>query len=140
MHFRAMGANSLPGIVLLAASVTLYQTTVPGGIELSLANVVEGVLLIVCGYLFRATTAHDRKIASLETDRANHHDDLKLLKEAAATVDKRIENSRHLLRNELTPMFANLEDHFGEQLDRQTRLLEQRIGDIRSNGHTGDPR
>lgn len=81
-----------------------------GDIPVSLGQVVSGVLLLLTSYLFTASIRVGREIARLQVKEQVDADNVAILQGEVATVDKRIGDSRHGIRNEMAVLVAQVED------------------------------
>ena len=103
------------------------QAGVTPDIPISLSEIISGILLLLCGYLFNSSIRQGKDIAKLQVFAQANADNIAILQGEAATIDKRITESRHGIRGELGIIIAQMED----RLDK--RLVELRMGqeDIR---------
>jgi hypothetical protein len=111
-----------------------------GDIPLPLGEVLSGFLLLVSGYLFRASITHGKELAALQVKEQADADNIAVLQHEVATVDKRVADSRHGIRNELTVLVAQVEDRidarFKELRDGQEAL--RRWLEAAQNRRTGE--
>lgn len=98
------------GGVLLGALLLEAQSGSAGLVQVSLGEVISGVLVFVSGYLFTASIRQGRDIAKLQVKEQTDADDIAVLQGEAATVDRRLADSRHALRGEMTVLVAQVED------------------------------
>lgn len=91
-----------------------------------LFQALAGLLALVSGYLFRASITQGQEVARLSVKQQTDADNIAVLQHEVATVDKRIADARHGIRNELTVLVAQVEDRidarFKELRDGQEAL------------------
>lgn len=97
-----------------------------------LFQALAGLLALVSGYLFRASITQGQEVARLQVKEQANADNIAVLQGEVGTVDKRIGDSRHGIRNEMAVLVAQVEDRidqrFKELRDGQEsirRWLEQ---------------
>lgn len=104
------------------AKIALDSDKVPiGAVSISLGDVVGGVLLMLCAYLFRASIDHGKGIVKLEAkaEERRSADGRRLddHEQALGVVEVRLSETRHVLRNEMTAHWAEVEDRLSKQID-----------------------
>jgi hypothetical protein len=108
------------GSLVLAAFAISALAQEPAGsvgdVKVSLGNVVGGILLFLSGYLFTSSIRQGKDITRLQTKDEERAKILERHDGDIATVDKRIETSRHGLRNELTAHLGAMEERLTKQL------------------------
>lgn len=112
--------------------------------DVSPETIVTSTLTGICVFLFtmfirqgnklarlEGETAKATTVAALEAYQRRNKDDLERLDSESRSVDKRISDSRHLVKNEMTPLIAASELRLSaenEALWASVRGLEQRLG------------
>jgi len=98
--------------------------------QASATTIVTGVLSGVIVLLFGMFIRQGNKLAALEAYAQRNKGDIDKLDGESRTVDKRIEASRHLFKNEYGPLLLNVEDRVMVRVDENTRAmvrLEERM-------------
>lgn len=89
------------------------------GTERSLGDVLfqalAGLLALVSGYLFRASITHGQELARLGVKEQADADNIAMVQGEVATVDKRIAESRHGMRSEITALIVQVEDRIDQR-------------------------
>ncbi len=126
-------------LVLALVAVAWAQGPAPSieGVHVSLGEVIAGFLLLLCGFLFTSSIRQGNQIAALQrgsaakedvvkvtVDTQHNADDIAVLQGEAATVDRRIQESRHALRGELGVSIAQLEDRMDARFTELRGTLE----------------
>lgn len=92
-------------------------------------TVLTGVLSGISVFLFSMFIRQGNRLAALEAYSKRNKDDIDKLDEETRTVDKRIESSRHLVRNELTGIVGEAEirvmTRYDEMRERTARMEER---------------
>lgn len=81
------------------------------------------LLLGVLAYLWRQSGKVDSSYQALfgVQGKGGLHERVEVLEEQAASVDRRIEQSRHTIRNELAPKLATIEERFDRRIENLER-------------------
>jgi len=126
-----LGAWKTPlAIATISGSVFagLVQAIEP---HLSATSILTGVLTGVSVLLFGMFIRQGNKLAALEAYSKRNKDDIDRIDGEVRTVDKRDSDSRHLVKNEIAPVIAEVELRCGQRID-EARLLaaavEARMG------------
>lgn len=113
---------------------SLLQIATNNGISLeSIAvSVVGGACVFLFGMFIRqgnrlaaldASTARKDEVAKLEAYALRNREEIVRLDGDSRTIDRRIQDSRHMLKNEITPVIAMLENRLAERLDKLEGML-----------------
>jgi len=135
--WRLIGPVS--GVTVLTG-VLLWAQLPVSGVQVSLGEVIGGILLMLSTYLFTASIRQGKEITKLEAQEVHNADSIAMLQGEAATVDRRIADSRHALRNEFAGMLGEMELRLDARLkevresqERTVALLLERRGERRKS-------
>lgn len=106
-------APLIVGFVVSAAAVTEGVTNDTPWLLVVPSAVIGGILLL----MLRKLVDLEKAVAAVMPVVQQHTKDIDGLKGEAATVDKRIGDSRHLLRGEFQVLHSELEQDYREHLD-----------------------
>lgn len=114
-------------------AIALQFPANPADLVAILSQVISYVLVLVAGYLFNASIRQGRELAALHRGTAAKEDvvsikvlsevhagNIETLQAAAASVDTRIMESRHAIRNEVGALIGEME-----------LRLDARLGELR---------
>lgn len=99
--------------------------------EVSLGEVISGVLVLLSGYLFTASIRQGRDLAKLQVKEQVDADNVAVLQGEVASVDRRIADSRHAIRTEMAVVVAQVEDRIDARFQELRTQLETRATELR---------
>lgn len=115
------------GVAGIVAVVLLQQPDGPL-VSPGVLQAVIGFLLVLCGYLFKASRDHDRLGAALDERSKRNRQEIDQLIAEARTVDSRIEASRHLMRNVVAEVVTTSQERTDARLSNVERKMDTLIG------------
>jgi len=133
-----------PASSLSFLGALLLSMQSPGQVQVSLGEVIGGVLLMLSTYLFTASIRQGKEITKLQAQEIHNADSIAILQGEAATIDRRIADSRHAIRNELGAMLGEMElrldarmKEFREGQEKLLALMVERRGERRKTDTEG---